>query len=128
MEIVFKASALLLVSALIGLLLRKNAPELALVLSFTAVLLVSVTALHLAVAFQELLELIQTMAGETSLFLLPILKCVLIGLLTKMAADLCRDVSQAAAASSLELLGTVCAVSISMPQIMSVLKAIGGLL
>ena len=46
----------------------------------------------------------------------------------RLGANFCKDASQGAAAATIELLGTVCALGIAMPLLLSVLKTIGGLL
>ena len=57
----------------------------------------------------------------------PIMKCLAIAIVTRIASELCKDSAQNAAAAAVELAGTVCAVSTVMPLLMSVLKMIGGL-
>ena len=128
MEVLFKAAAVLLLSALIGLLLKKNAPELALLLSLAAVTAVALAACAFLEPFQELTETLRALLDDGELFLRPVLKCLAVALLARFAGDLCRDASQSAAASALDFAASVCALSIAMPLLLSVIKSLGGLL
>ena len=69
----------------------------------------------------------RAISGTASAFTAPVLKCAAVAIVTKLSAELCRDASQGAAAGAVELAGTVCALSIAMPLVMSMLKMIGGI-
>ena len=128
MDMMLKAAAVLLLSALVGLLLRKNAPELALLLSLAAVISVALAACGFLDAFRELIETLRVLLNGTELFIQPVLKCLAVALISRFVGDLCRDASSSAAASVLEYAGAVCALSIGMPLLLSVVKSLGGLL
>ena len=128
MALVGKAAALALTAALIGLLLRRTNPELSLLLSICTVVLIMGAALGFAKSFTELAQTVQRIFGVSETLIKPVLKCVAVAIITKMTSDLCKDSSQAAAASSVELAGTVCALCIIMPLLMSMLTAIGGMI
>ena len=66
--------------------------------------------------------------ADTTMQMRPMLKCLGIAAASRLGADLCRDASQAALASAVELAGTLCAVAVSMPMIFTMLTTIGGLL
>ena len=128
MDLLLKASALLLVASLIGLLLRRNNPELGLVLSLTAVTLVFLLAGSLGEAFKAFTETVGKLTENGAALTYPVLKCLGIAILTRVTAELCRDASNAAASSAVELIGTVCALCVALPLILSIVKTIGGLL
>lgn len=128
MDVLFRVSAALLLAALAGLLLRKNAPELALLLSMAAVASALLAACAYLAPLRELIETAQTLLGDTDWLLRPLYKCLAVALLTRFAGDLCRDAQQSAAASALEFSGTVCALSLAAPLLLSVVKSLGGLL
>lgn len=128
MELLLKASAALLLSALVGLLLRKNAPELGLLLSMAAVTAVFAAACGFLEPFRELIQTTGKLLGEEEPLLRPVVKCLAVALVTRFAGDLCRDASQTAAASALEFAGTVCAFAVAAPLLLSVVKSLGGLL
>ena len=128
MALVGKAAALALTAALIGLLLRRTNPELTLLLSIGAVTLIMGAALGFAKSFTELAQTVQRIFGVSETLIKPVIKCVAVAIITKLTSDLCKDSSQAAAASAVELAGTVCALCIIMPLLMSMLTAIGGMI
>ena len=127
MELIYKASALALLSAVVSLLLKKQNPEAALLLSVLTAVGILIAAMGLLNGLQELREQIGKILGGSEVLIAPIMKCLAIAIVTKIAAELCRDSAQNAAAAAVELAGTVCAVSTVMPLLMSVLKMIGGL-
>ena len=128
MELIVKAAALALTAALIGIVLRRTNPEMTLVLSICTVVLIMGAALGFAKSFTELAQTVQRIFGVSETLIKPVLKCVAVAIITKMTSDLCKDSSQAAAASAVELAGTVCALCIIMPLLMSMLTAIGGMI
>ena len=87
--------------------------------------LILVSALGMFSVVKELIDCAVDVMGASSTYIRPMLKCMGIGLISKFAADICRDASQNAAASSIELAGTLCAASVAMPMIISTLKMIG---
>ena len=54
----------------------------------------------------------------------PVLKCVGIGVVTRLSADICRDAGQSAASSAVELCGAACALVTAMPLIRTLLQMI----
>ena len=128
MELILKAAALALTAALIGIVLRRTNPEMTLLLSVCTVVLIMGAALGFAQSFTELAQTVQRIFGVSETMIKPVIKCVAVAIITKMTSDLCKDSSQAAAASAVELAGTVCALCIIMPLLMSMLTAIGGMI
>ena len=128
MNLLFRAAAVLLLSALLSILLRKEIPELALLLSLTAICTVLVTALETAKQRRALVSTVQSILKNADMLTAPVLKCLGIAVTTRIASELCRDASQGAASAALEFMGTICALTVAMPLILSLLKSIGGLL
>ena len=128
MELIVKAAALAMTAALIGIVLRRTNPELSLLLNICTVVLIMGAALGFAKSFTELAQAVQRIFGVSETLIKPVLKCVAVAIITKMTSDLCKDSSQAAAASAVELAGTVCALCIIMPLLLSMLTAIGGMI
>lgn len=128
MELLFKSAAAALSAAVFGLLLRRKNPELTSLLSVAAIAVLLIAALRWAMPFRELSETVRTMTDGKETLLAPVLKCVAAAVVTQITADLCRDASQSALASAAELTGTLFALGLSMPLIVSMLKMLGGLL
>ena len=128
MELLFKSAAAALSAAVFGLLLRRKNPELTSLLIFSAFAVLLIASLRWAMPFRELSETVRTMTDGKETLLAPVLKCVAAAVVTQITADLCRDASQSALASAAELTGTLFALGLSMPLIVSMLKMLGGLL
>ena len=127
MALIFKAAAAALIAGAIGLLIKRSNPELSLLLSSCTVALIMIAALGFAEGLKDLADAVRTITGSSETLITPVLKCVAIAIVTKISSELCKDASQAASAAAVELAGTVCALSVAMPLIMSMLKMIGGM-
>jgi len=127
MELIFKAAAVALVSAAAGLLIKRTNPEMTLAIGACAVGMTALAALNFAGELKSLIKTVKTIAGTSDVLIAPVLKCVAIAAVTKLTSELCRDSSQGASAAAVELAGTVCAMSVAMPLIVSVLRMIGGM-
>ena len=123
-----RAAAVAVTGSILALLLRKYAAEQSLMLSAAAgMLIVWISA---AVA-SETLNTLRRLAEKntvSSLYTTPVLKCVGIGLTTRLAAQICRDAQQGSLAAAVELCGTLCALYVSLPLIESMLGTVGKLL
>lgn len=127
MNVILKASALFLTGSLIGILLRKNNPEFALLLSLATITTVFIGCTSIAGELKAFVETVQKMSQDSALTY-PVWKCLAIAVITRISSELCRDASQGAASSAMEFTGTICALCVAMPLILSVAKTIGGLL
>lgn len=128
MELLIRIAALSLTAALFGLLLKRKNAELTSLLSAAAITVSSIAALRYAEGVRELTRTVRQMLGGEETLLLPVLKCLGCALVTRLGSELCRDASQSALAASVELAGALCALGISLPLILSLLKKIGALL
>ncbi len=127
MEIIIKISLSAVFSAVICLLIKKYNPEIsaAISIALTVIILIAVSSLFEVV--KELFSVAVDMLGTSTTLLRPMMKCLGIAFISKFAADTCRDASLGAAASALELCGTLCSASVAIPVIISMLKMIGTL-
>ena len=128
MEIVVKIAAAALLGTCVALLLRRSNPELAVPLG-AAVCVFSLFALSGVLRpIRELLDEVRTLSGLSSVYFLPVLKCVAIGIAAKAASELCKDGGQSAMAGAVELGGTAAALYVSLPLVRSFLTLLEGLL
>ena len=127
MEIIVRATAAALAASAICLMLRRTNPELSLMIGICAAAVILSASLRAFTGISELTEAVRTMTGVSGKYITPVLKCTVISITTKIGTSICRDASQSAAASGLELAGTVCALNAAMPLIISMLGMIGDL-
>ena len=117
-----------LIGSVICLVIRRESPEMSLLLALTVAVLVVVLALDVLGTVLAFAESLRAAAGISPAVVRPVLGAVGIGILTRLAADICRDAGQAAIASAVELMGTAAAIYIALPLMETVLEMIGGLL
>lgn len=123
-----KAAAGAVCGSVLCLLLKRELPELSLALALTVSAAGAVLALELFGGLRELWDLAEECAGLSPAVLGPVMKCVGVGVLTRLAADLCRDAGQSAVSGAVELCGTACAMTMALPLIRSFLQMINDML
>lgn len=128
METSFRLSALVLVTALLTLVLKKHSPELSLTLSLCACAL----GVGLLASYVEpVLSLAASLAARAELedrLVAPVWKCLGLGLLTELSAAVCVDAGQSALAKITELGGGLLCLVVSLPLVQAVLALIEELL
>lgn len=128
MGTLLKIAACALLASAVSLLLRRRNPELTVPLA-AAVCCVSLAALSgLLRPLLAVLEKARSLSGLGEAYFLPVTKCILIGLLARTAADLCRDSGQSALAGAVELGGTAAALFVSLPLLETLLGLLQRLL
>lgn len=128
MELMLRIAAAAVTAILAALLIRRTNPELAALVSIGAVLVLLFFSLQLGGTLAELRTLLRDEFSLSESYTRPLLKCVAAAVVTKLTADLCRDSAQAAAASAVELAGTLCALGIIAPLLIGVLRMVGAYL
>ena len=128
MEIFLKCSSIAIFSSLLCVLLRKQSPEFSLLISITVSVLIIGACASLMDELKKFVDSTLDMLGASSTYVMPIIKCVGFGLISKLSANICREASQASVASALEYIGTVCALVVCTPIISTMLKMIGTLI
>ena len=128
MEALIKIAACTLLASAVSLVLKRKNPELAVPLA-AAVCCVSLAALTVLLRpVLAVMEKAKSLSGLGEAYFLPVTKCVLIGILAKTAADLCRDSGQSALAGAVELGGAVGAMFVSLPLLETLLGLLERLL
>ena len=128
MEIMVRIAAVAVTAAVLGAVLRRNTPELALLLVLGAgIWMLGLTANALGAA----LELLQELTGLTGVedeLLMPVVKTVALSLVTRLTAEICRGAGEGGIAAFVETAGTVLALGVSLPMVRAVMILMGELL
>lgn len=103
---------------------RKQTPELALIVTLVTVALILGTAIETLTPVRELIETLGERSGLSAAVLAPVVKTVGIALLTRVCAELCRDANESGIAAAVEIAGGVCALLVCLPLFEAVLKLI----
>ena len=127
MEIMLKCASSALVATILCLLIKRTNPEMSMLLSAGAIVVIMTAAMGFARGITELAAIVKSMTEESDVMIVPVLKCVGIGAITRISSELCRDAAQSSAAAAVDMAGTLCAIGVSMPLIISMLKLIGGM-
>ena len=91
-------------------------------------ILVAVLVFRVLSPIYSFLRETATLLGTSGMYVTPILKASLIGVLTCIGSALCKDAGQTALAVSLEMLGVVAAVYTALPLLELFVHTIGEML
>ena len=120
MEAMVKVAALGMTAAVLGAVLRRHTPELALLLTLCA----GLWMLHLVTeglgAVLALLEELNGLAGLSEELLEPVVKTVALSILTRLTAEVCRCAGDSGVAAFVETAGTVLALTAALPLVRAV--------
>lgn len=128
MNDILKIAAAAIATSLCCTVLRKQTPELALVLAITGgclILFLAYRSLNYAVDF---LFQLSEQAGLSRAVLTPVIKVIGIALISRIAGEFCRDAKESGVAAFLELAGTVTALVATIPLIRAVLSTVSDLI
>ena len=128
MDTALKAAAIGAVTACAALLIKKYNPETAFLLSAAAVACICAAAVKIIGQAADAARQAEAFSGLSSGIYGPVFKCVGIGIISKISADLCRDASQSGTASAVEFAGTAAALIVMLPLFGTVLKMMGDML
>lgn len=128
MESVVKIAAVAIIAALCAVVVKKQVPELGLVLGLLAGALILSFSIPALKNVKELMETLADTAGLSPAVLMPVVKTVGIAIVTKLAAEVCRDAKEGGIAAFVETAGAAGALLVCLPLMEAVLSMIGELL
>lgn len=110
--------------AVCAAVVKKQAPDIALVVTLCAVALILSAAASVLEPVRELMDALGEQAGLSAAVLAPVIKTVGIALLTRVCAELCRDANESGIAAAVEIAGGGCALLVCLPLFHAVLELI----
>ncbi len=113
-----------LVSTILALILKKQSPEIALMVSIAASVLIFFSVIP---KFDAVLSVLKDLSSNVSIgkdYIYTIFKIIGIAYIAEFGAQLCKDAGESSIASKIELSGKVLIMVISAPIIMSLLNLI----
>ena len=128
MELAVKAAGAALIACVCMVLIKKRSPEHALLLGTMTAVTISAAAVMAGTQIVQLWTEISQSAVISGAVVAPVAKCVALGIITRLSADLCRDSGSAAIASAVELIGCVCALLAAAPHMVMLVEMVGGIL
>ena len=115
MEVMVKVAAVGITAAVLGAVLRKSVPELALLLALAAGLWMLGAAAEGLSQLAALMEDLAGMAGLSEEILEPLFKVVALSILTRLAVEICKGAGEGGVAAFIETAGTVAALVAALP-------------
>ena len=127
-ELMVRVAAAAVTAAVLSAVLRRQTPELSLLLVLGAGLwITALCANALGTALEVLRELIRLTGVEEEL-LAPVVKTVAIALVARVTGEICKGAGENGMAAFVEMAGTVFALAVSLPMIRAVVALMGELL
>ena len=128
MSDIIKVAAAAIAAAVCVVVVRRQAPELGLALAVcagTVILLYCSGALTAAI---ELMDKLVEAGGLSRQVMGPVVKTAGIAIITRLAAEFCRDAKEGGLASAVELAGTALALVTVLPLMSAVVDLLTGLI
>lgn len=128
MSDVAKVAAAAIVAAVCTVVVRKQAPEIGLLLTACASTLILMSCSGALGSAVKLMDKLIDMGGLSPSVLKPVIKVTGMSVVVRLAADLCRDAGEGALAAAVETAGAVFALLTVLPLVSAVLELLSGLL
>ena len=128
MDSVLKVVAVAVTAAVCAVVVKQDAKGIGMVLAMAAGALVLGLSLGAVESVRALMDDLTDMAGPAPAVVDPVIKTVGIGILTRIAAEVCRDAGEGGLAAFTETAGAALALVVTLPLLRSVLDTLTGLL
>lgn len=125
---VVKIAAAAVSAALCAVVVRRQSPEIALALGIGACALIVLSCSGALESAAELADKLAQTGGLSAQVVEPVLKTAGIAIVTRLAADFCKDAKEGGLASAVELGGTALALAAALPLMTAVLDVLTQLL
>jgi stage III sporulation protein AD len=122
MERFYQAAAGIMAALIMWIILSKQGKEYALILSLGACCLVLIAAFRFLDPVLDLLKRLQELGNLQPEWLNVMLKAVAIGLVVEMGALICSDAGNSALAKTLQILGAIVILWLSIPLMNSLIS------
>jgi stage III sporulation protein AD len=123
-----KVAAIAVTAALCAVVVRKQAPEIAMVLALVAGAAILSSCVQALTEVLDFLDELSELGGLSSSVVKPVVKVAGIAVVTRIATEVCKDVQEGGLASAVETAGTVMALLTAVPLMTAVLSTLTELL
>ncbi len=128
MAAMIRLAAVGVTAVVLSAVLRKNTPELAVLLTVSAGLWMLLLVADGLRAVVLLMEELAGQAGISEVLLEPVIKTVALSILTKLTVEICRSAGEGGVAAFVETAGAVLALLVALPLVRAVSQLMGELL
>lgn len=124
MEAILQVVGLAIIAAVMGIVLRHNKPEMAVLLSITVGIIIFLMVLGKIGSVIDILKELAGRAEISDIYLGTILKIVGIAYIADFGAQICRDAGEGAVATKIELAAKIMIMVLAVPIVVAVLQAL----
>ena len=128
MSDIVKVAAAAVAAAVCAVVVRRQAPELGLALTVCAGAVILLYCSGALTAAMQLMDKLVKAGGLSGQVVEPVVKTAGIAIVTRLAADFCRDAQEGGLASAVELAGTALALVTVLPLMSAVVDMLTGLI
>lgn len=128
MSDVIKVAAAGLIAAVCAMTIRKQTPELAILLTICAGALILLYCSGALATVTQFMDELAEVGGLSSGMIAPVVKATGIAIITRLSADFCKDAKEGALASAVETAGALLALLVVLPLLSAVLDLLNELL
>ena len=128
MEDVLKVAAVAVAGAICAVVVKKSAQEVGIILALTVGVVILTAAMGAVEGVRGLMDDLADTAGLSPAVLAPVIKTVGIVLITRVAAEVCKDAREGGIAAFVEVAGAAMALFVAVPLLRAVLDTLIGLL
>ena len=128
MAAMVKLTAVGVTAGVLSAVLKRNTPELAILLALAAGLWILAVAAEGLGAVTALMEELAGQAGLSEALLEPVVKTVALSILTKLTVEICKSAGESGVAAFVETAGAVLALLVARPLVRAVAQLMGELL
>lgn len=125
MNDIVKIAAVGIIVAVCAMVIRKQAPELSVLLTICTVAVILIGCIGAMSAIRSYMDELSGIGGLTPTVVGPVIKVTGIAIISRFAADFCRDAKESAMASAVETAGSVIALIAVLPLMDCMLDLIG---
>lgn len=128
MEDIVKIAAVALITVLCAVVTKKHVPEIGIVISVLGVALIALYSLNMLASIKNFIAVLAETAGISPTVIEPVIKTVGIAMITKFAAEICKDAKEGGVAALVETVGAAAALIVCFPLVETVLSMVQELL
>ena len=128
MSDVIKVAVTGLIATVCAITVRKQAPELAILLTICAGALILLYCSGALAAVTQFMDELVEVGGLSPGMIAPVAKVTGIAIVTRLAAEFCKDAKEGSLASAVEMAGSVLALLVVLPLMSAILDLLNKLL
>ena len=125
MNDIVQIAAVGIIAAVCAMVIRKQAPELSVLLTICTVAVILIGCIGAMSAIRSYMDELSGIGGLTPTVVGPVIKVTGIAIISRFEADFCRDAKESAMASAVETAGSVIALIAVLPLMDCMLDLIG---